>query len=78
VLVFALYVHSPAVATLYARPEVLWLICPVLLYWLSRLVIVTHRSFMTDDPIVFAVTDRVSWIAGAVIAAVCLAAVAVP
>ena len=31
-----------------------------LLYWVLRMVMKTHRGFMTDDPIVFAATDRVS------------------
>lgn len=60
VLVFALYIDSQAVSTLYARPEILWLICPVLLYWLSRIAVLTHRGHMDDDPIVFAAHDRIS------------------
>ena len=60
VLVLALYFSSPDVQTLYSRPEVLWLICPLLLYWEIRMVMKTHRNMMTDDPIVFAATDRIS------------------
>jgi 4-hydroxybenzoate polyprenyltransferase len=60
VLVMALYVSSDDVQALYARPEVLWLVCPLLLYWLLRMVMMTHRGYMTDDPIVFAAKDRVS------------------
>jgi 4-hydroxybenzoate polyprenyltransferase len=57
VLVFALYISSEDVLRLYARPEVLWLICPLLLYWLGRMVLMTHRGHMDDDPIVFAARD---------------------
>lgn len=64
VLVFALYLYSPDVAELYARPEVLWLICPVLLYWLSRMAVLTHRGYMHDDPIVFAAKDKISYAVG--------------
>ncbi|MEE4120237.1 MAG: UbiA family prenyltransferase [Paracoccaceae bacterium] len=60
VLVFALYVSSEEVTALYTRPEALWLVCPLLLYWISRMVMVTHRGRMEDDPIVFAATDKVS------------------
>jgi 4-hydroxybenzoate polyprenyltransferase len=60
VLVMALYISSEAVQQLYDRPEVLWMICPLLLYWLLRMVIMTHRGYMTDDPIVFAAKDRIS------------------
>lgn len=60
VLVLALYLSSDDVQALYSRPEYLWLVCPLLLYWTTRMVMKTHRGLMTDDPIVFAVTDRIS------------------
>ena len=60
VLVLALYISSEDVQTLYAFPSLLWLVCPVLLYWILRMVMKTHRGAMSDDPIVFAATDRVS------------------
>jgi 4-hydroxybenzoate polyprenyltransferase/phosphoserine phosphatase len=62
VLVMALYVNSPDILTLYARPQALWGICLVLLYWISRMVMVTHRGRMPDDPIVYAAKDRISQI----------------
>lgn len=60
VLLFALYLSSDAVLRLYAHPLLLWGICPVLLFWVSRNVMTAHRGGMTDDPIIFAVRDRVS------------------
>jgi 4-hydroxybenzoate polyprenyltransferase len=62
VLVFALYINSPESLALYARPQVLWLICPLLLYWISHLWMTSHRGGMDDDPVVFAATDRASQI----------------
>jgi 4-hydroxybenzoate polyprenyltransferase/phosphoserine phosphatase len=62
VLVMALYVNSPDVLTLYSQPQALWGICLVLLYWISRMVMVTHRGRMHDDPIVYATRDRISQI----------------
>lgn len=70
VMVFALYISSPATVGLYRHPERLWLICLVLLYWLSRVFVLTHRGQMHDDPVVFAATDPVSLISAAVIACV--------
>ncbi|WP_043871384.1 UbiA family prenyltransferase [Celeribacter indicus] len=64
VLVLALYMNSPAVAVLYANPAALWGICLVLLFWVSWIVMTTHRGEMDDDPIVFAVRDRISRICG--------------
>lgn len=60
VLVLALYINSDAVQQLYNVAAPLWGICFVLLYWLSRMVMITHRGSMHDDPVVFAITDRVS------------------
>ncbi len=75
VLVAGLYLTSAAVATLYSFPSALWGICAVLIYWISRIVMLTHRRRMHDDPIVFAVTDRVSLFCGiTIIALVVLAA----
>jgi 4-hydroxybenzoate polyprenyltransferase/phosphoserine phosphatase len=63
VTIFALYISSSTVRELYGHPETLWLICPVLLYWLAR-VVLAHRRAIDDDPIVFALQDRNSRICG--------------
>lgn len=60
VLVLALYINSPESQVLYARPQVLWLLCPVALYWITRAWMIAHRGGMHDDPVVFAVRDKVS------------------
>ncbi len=60
VLVMMLYVNSPAVVELYAHPEALWGVCAVLLYWITRAVMVAHRGHMHDDPVVYAAKDRIS------------------
>ena len=67
VLVAGLYLTSDAVTEMYSLPSALWGICAVLVYWVSRVVMLTHRGRMHDDPIVFAVTDRVSLFCGVVI-----------
>jgi 4-hydroxybenzoate polyprenyltransferase len=59
VLVLALYVNSGA-ASMYRLPELLWLLCPLLLYWMNRVWLKTSRGQMHDDPVVFALTDRPS------------------
>ena len=60
VLVMTLYVNAPAVMDLYGRPEALWGVCAVLLYWITRTVLITHRGQMHDDPVVYAARDRIS------------------
>jgi 4-hydroxybenzoate polyprenyltransferase len=61
VLVLALYVSSKEVMTLYSWPQVIYLLCPLLLYWVTRVWLLAHRGEVHDDPIVFALTDRVSY-----------------
>ena len=63
VTIFALYINSPTVQQLYPTPELLWLICPILTYWIGRAMMLAHRRLMNDDPIVFAIKDRISHIA---------------
>lgn len=60
VLVMALYVNSPAVTKLYNHPEALWGVCTILLYWITRTVLLAHRGAMHDDPLVYAAKDRIS------------------
>lgn len=62
VLVLALYIDSDAVHEIYARPHLLWPVCPLLLYWITYTWLMTHRGRLGDDPTVFAVRDRVSLI----------------
>lgn len=64
VLVLALYINSKEVVELYQHPWVLWLIGPCLLYWITRMWFLAHRGQMTDDPILFAVRDRKSYVVG--------------
>jgi 4-hydroxybenzoate polyprenyltransferase/hydroxymethylpyrimidine pyrophosphatase-like HAD family hydrolase len=61
VLVLALYINSDEVQALYIRPNFLWLLTLPLLYWISRLWILASRGLVDQDPIVFALKDRVSY-----------------
>lgn len=60
VIVCALYMSSPAIHNLYRHPKWLYIVCPLILYWISRAIMMTHRREMHDDPIVFALRDRIS------------------
>ena len=74
VLVLALYIDSDDRQVHYVHPETLWLICPVLLYWISRMWQKAGRGQMHDDPLVFALRDRVSLWVGIACAMMVLAA----
>jgi 4-hydroxybenzoate polyprenyltransferase len=60
VLVLALYINSPEIEPLYHRPKAIWMLCVLLLYWISRVWMTAHRGGMHDDPVVYALRDRVS------------------
>lgn len=73
VLVLALYINEGA-AGLYRSPERMWMACPLLLFWLSRVWLLAHRGQMHDDPVVFALRDRCSrWVGLGFLAAFALA-----
>lgn len=61
-LVFSLYVENGAHRGAYREQNILWLAVPVLLYWISRIWIITGRGQMQDDPVKYALKDRVSFI----------------
>ena len=60
IVVMALYINSADSQSLYQHHKPLWLICPLMLFWISRIWIVTTRGAMHDDPVIFALRDRMS------------------
>lgn len=77
-MVLAIYIHSEDVKRLYAHPGWLWLLFPMLLYWSSRIWVLVARGAMDEDPIVFAMRDRVTWALAVVGGAVLLMAARAP
>ncbi len=61
VVILSLYVQSDAVRVLYLSPEYLFLLCPIVLYWLSRTWLLAHRGELKEDPVNLAIRDRVSY-----------------
>ena len=75
ITVFSLYASSPVVAQMYSRPWILWLLNPLLLYWIGRALIMAHRQAMPDDPIIYTFTDNASRMTVAAMMCVVLAAI---
>lgn len=67
IVVFALYINSPEVRQLYHHPQRLWLLTPLLVWWLSRIWLKASRGQMHEDPVVFALTDAASLLSGVII-----------
>ena len=74
-LVLALYINSDDVVRFYSHPTLLWLLCPVILYWVSRTWLLAHRDEIHEDPIVFALRDKVSHIVAIISGIIALMAV---
>lgn len=62
VLILGLYFQDPKVSYQYQNSAVLWIACPILLYWVSRMWLLTHRGEMDHDPVYFAAKDKCSWV----------------
>ena len=74
VLVLALYLNSDEVSKLYRKPAVLFLVCPLLLYWTSRMWLLAHRGQLHEDPIVASARDPSSYLVGVLVLLVLYAA----
>jgi 4-hydroxybenzoate polyprenyltransferase len=78
VLVLALYMNSDQMHAIYGDGRLLWLLCPLVLYWITRVWLLSKRGELDDDPVVFALRDKVSLVvallAATIIAAATLAA----
>ena len=59
----ALFVNNPTEPELYRTPELLWGVCPILLFWVAHIWLAAQRGVLTDDPIVFAFGDWASRVA---------------
>jgi 4-hydroxybenzoate polyprenyltransferase/phosphoserine phosphatase len=74
IVVFTLYINNPEVRRLYHHPQRLWLLTPLLIWWLSRVWLRASRGQMNEDPVIFALTDRASLLAGVAIFLIALSA----
>jgi len=77
-VVFAFYISSNEVKSLYHEPDLLWMLCLLMLYWSNRIWIGTKRGKINEDPVVFAVKDKVSRLVGLAAVAVVIAARILP
>ncbi|MEH6824278.1 MAG: UbiA family prenyltransferase [Motiliproteus sp.] len=74
VMVLALFIDTQAGTAMYPSAWLLWLTLPVILFWIMRMWIKTSRKEIYDDPLLFAITDKASWIVALMIATIVAAA----
>ncbi|WP_142022101.1 UbiA family prenyltransferase [Bosea vestrisii] len=77
-LIMALYVDSANVKQLYRHPELIWLLCPIVLYQMARIWFMARRGGMPDDPLVFMIRDWRSQLMGLVVIAIMVLATILP
>ena len=76
VMVLTLYIDSQSGREQYAQPEWLWAAAPLLLLWIMRIWLKTgRRELQGEDPLQFALRDRISWVTLALIAGIGLLAI---
>ena len=75
VVVFSLYISGHDVAALYSHPARMWLITPFMILWISRVWLLAGRGELDEDPVLFALTDRMSLLIGLCVLVIVLFAV---
>ena len=60
ILVLVLYLNSDTVFKLYQSPEWIWPGVVLFLFWINWIWLKAHRNQINQDPIVFAIKDKVS------------------
>ena len=62
VIVLILYVNSSHTINLYSSPNILWGICFVMFFWISRMIYISNRRMIKDDPIIYTIKDVISYV----------------
>jgi 4-hydroxybenzoate polyprenyltransferase len=75
VVIFAIYISGSEVTSLYRNPGYLWLVVPFMILWLYRVWLLASRGQLNDDPVVFAITDRMSLLIGVAVAVIVVLAI---
>ncbi len=60
IVIFALYINGRDVTALYHHPDRMWLITPLMILWISRVWLLASRGLLDEDPVIFAIQDRMS------------------
>ena len=62
ILILIFHINSPEVIKQYSSPNILWIICFVMFFWISRIIHVSSKGKIKDDPIVYAISDKISYL----------------
>tara|TARA_Y100000591_G_scaffold204933_1_gene177422 strand:- start:4025 stop:4936 length:912 start_codon:yes stop_codon:yes gene_type:complete len=62
ILILIFYINSSQVLNLYSYPNIMWGICIVMFFWISRIIFIAKKGKIKDDPIIFAINDKISYL----------------
>ena len=62
VLVLVFYTHDLQASNLYNNPDWLWFVAVAVLYWISHMWLLAFRGQMNEDPVLFAIHDKCSYV----------------
>jgi len=68
IMIMILYTHDLQASLLYTEPMWLWGISIVMLFWVSRIWLLAYRGHMDEDPVLFALRDKMSYLAAFLVA----------
>ncbi len=74
IVIFTLYINGRDVTALYHHPDRMWLITPLMILWISRVWLLASRGLLDEDPVIFALKDRMSLLLGLGVALVAYSA----
>ncbi len=74
VFIMGQYINSPLVTQYYNHPKFIWLLFPLLTFWLGRLWILASRGEVNEDPLIFTIKDTTSLLVVAVSVIILIAA----
>jgi 4-hydroxybenzoate polyprenyltransferase len=74
VVILAIYISGKDVTALYQQPRLLWLIVPFMILWICRVWLLASRGTLDEDPVVFALTDRMSLFIGVAVVVIAMLA----
>ncbi len=64
IVILALYINSAAVVRIYSNPQWLWGTTLIIFAWITHLWLTSSRGEMNQDPVLFAIRDSLSLVAG--------------
>lgn len=62
IMILVLYIHDLQADSLYSQPDWLWFVAVAILYWISHMWLLAFRGQMNEDPVLFAIRDKTSYI----------------